>query len=87
MRRILPLTAAVTFALASLGVLMVYSATRGSEAPYDRSFLQRQALFLVFALTLIAIVLARGLPATIPVPAAKGPDEPATDDERQTGGT
>jgi rod shape determining protein RodA len=36
-----------TFALASLGVLMVYSATRGSEAPYDRSFLQRQALFLV----------------------------------------
>jgi MFS family permease len=32
----------------------------------------RQALFLVFALTLIAIVLARGLPATIPVPAAAG---------------
>jgi MFS family permease len=35
----------------------------------------RQALFLVFALTLVAIVLARGLPATIPVPAAKGEDE------------
>lgn len=32
----------------------------------------RQALFLVFALTLIGIVLARGLPATIPVPAAAG---------------
>ncbi|MGA7146965.1 MAG: MFS transporter [Microbacterium sp.] len=46
----------------------------------------RQALFLVFALTLVAIVLARGLPATIPVPAAKRPDEPA-DDERQSGGT
>jgi hypothetical protein len=45
----------------------------------------RQALFLVFALTLIAIVLARGLPATIPVPAAAG----AKDDEKagQPGGT
>lgn len=30
----------------------------------------RQSLFLVFALTLIGIVLARGLPSTIPVPAA-----------------
>lgn len=48
----------------------------------------RQALFLVFALTLIAIVLARGLPATIPVPASKAAGEPvAADDERQTGGT
>ncbi len=45
----------------------------------------RQAIFLVFALTLIAIVLARGLPATIPVPAAAG----AKDDEEagQPGGT
>jgi len=38
----------------------------------------RQALFLVFALTLVAIVLARGLPSTVPVPAAAetagGPD-------------
>lgn len=32
----------------------------------------RQSLFLVFALTLIGIVLARGLPATVPVPAADG---------------
>ncbi|KRB36930.1 MFS transporter [Microbacterium sp. Root180] len=45
----------------------------------------RQALFLVFALTLIGIVLARGLPATIPVPAAAG----ERDDEEvdQPGGT
>jgi MFS family permease len=35
----------------------------------------RQALFLVFALTLIAIVLARGLPATIPVPEAGGKND------------
>lgn len=44
----------------------------------------RQALFLVFALTLIAIVLARGLPATIPVPAAGGRDGETSD---QPGGT
>lgn len=38
----------------------------------------RQALFLVFALTLIAIVFARGLPATIPVPeSAAAGDDPA----------
>jgi MFS family permease len=47
----------------------------------------RQALFLVFALTLIAIVLARGLPATIPVPAkaGEGPSGPG-DGEAQAGG-
>jgi MFS family permease len=39
----------------------------------------RQSIFLVFALTLIGIVLARGLPSTIPVPAAapKGTSPPA----------
>ncbi|BDV32349.1 MFS transporter [Microbacterium terricola] len=49
----------------------------------------RQALFVVFALTLIAIVLARGLPATIPVPAsAEASDDPG-DGERtdQVAGT
>lgn len=47
----------------------------------------RQALFLVFALTLVAIVLARGLPATIPVPAARADGDAETADEAQTGGT
>jgi MFS family permease len=46
----------------------------------------RQALFLVFALTLIAIVLARGLPATIPVP-AKADGEHTEDHVGQAGGT
>ncbi|WP_127473563.1 MFS transporter [Microbacterium sulfonylureivorans] len=48
----------------------------------------RQALFLVFALTLIAIVLARGLPATIPVPAEAGEAAygPGDDERAQTGG-
>ncbi|MGN8553365.1 UNVERIFIED_CONTAM: MFS transporter [Microbacterium sp. SLM126] len=45
----------------------------------------RQALFLVFALTLIGIVLARGLPATIPVPAAAG--ERDESEPAQPGGT
>ncbi|GAB2847914.1 MFS transporter [Microbacterium insulae] len=45
----------------------------------------RQALFLVFALTLIAIVLARGLPSTIPVPAAAGTKDAAP--SGQPGGT
>lgn len=48
----------------------------------------RQALFIVFALTLVAIVLARGLPATIPVPeSADAGDEPPKDPAgAQTGG-
>ncbi|MCC2032717.1 MFS transporter [Microbacterium allomyrinae] len=46
----------------------------------------RQALFLVFALTLIAIVLARGLPATIPVPVAGGKND-ASGPEDQPDGT
>lgn len=46
----------------------------------------RQSLFLVFALTLVGIVLARGLPATIPIPAtaAEVAGAKAVD---QTGGT
>lgn len=51
----------------------------------------RQSLFLVFALTLLGIVLARGLPATIPVPAAAGAKDAAeaaeTDEAGQPGGT
>ncbi|MHC2998161.1 MFS transporter [Microbacterium sp. HJ5] len=45
----------------------------------------RQALFLVFALTLLAIVLARGLPATIPVPAKEA--EAGGPAAAHTGGT
>lgn len=45
----------------------------------------RQALFLVFALTLMAIVLSRGLPSTIPVPAAAGTKDAAP--SGQPGGT
>ncbi|MDY0908161.1 MFS transporter [Microbacterium sp. CFBP9034] len=42
----------------------------------------RQALFVVFAITVVAIVLARGLPATIPVPAAAGSgDDPDADED------
>ncbi len=37
----------------------------------------RQALFLVFAITVLGLMLARGLPATIPVPPKAGEDEDA----------
>jgi MFS family permease len=51
----------------------------------------RQALFVIFALTLVAIVLARGLPASIPVPAAAGgdgdPDAESGDGPPQATGT
>lgn len=43
-------------AIASLGVLMVYSSTRGSSAPYDSSYLQRQALYVVVGLVAGAAV-------------------------------
>lgn len=45
----------------------------------------RQSLFLVFALTLLGMVFARGLPATIPVPAAA--DERDPEEAGQPGGT
>jgi rod shape determining protein RodA len=34
-------------AIAAIGVLMVFSATRGPEDPYDASFIKKQALFVV----------------------------------------
>lgn len=37
-------------AISTLGVLMVYSSTRGSSAPFDNSYLQRQAFFAVVGL-------------------------------------
>lgn len=46
----------------------------------------RQSLFLVFSLTLIGIVFARGLPATVPVPASAGEKKDA-EDAGQPGGT
>ena len=48
-----------TVIVSVLGVLMVYSATRGSEPPYDTSFLKKQFMFLVlggFALAAAALV-------------------------------
>jgi len=47
-----------TGAVACLGVLMVYSATRGPEAPYDNYFLFRQGTFmLIGAAALVAATL------------------------------
>jgi rod shape determining protein RodA len=43
-------------AIAGLGVLMVYSATRGAEEPYVTSFLQRQGLFVGIGFGLMAVV-------------------------------
>lgn len=42
--------------LGGLGLVMVYSATRGSEPPYNQSFVVRQALF--FAVGLGAMIVA-----------------------------
>ena len=48
----------------------------------------RQALFVMFALTLVAIVLARGLPATIPIRESAAGDHPGLDDRGpHAGGT
>lgn len=41
-------------AVAGLGVLMVYSATRGPEAPYDSSFLKKQLFFVALGLVVAA---------------------------------
>ncbi len=47
-----------TLALAALGVLMVFSATRGTDDPPDTSFLGKQALFVVVGVgVLIAATL------------------------------
>ena len=46
---------AAVLAIAGLGVLMVYSSTRGAEAPFDTSFVTRQAFFMVLGLIAMAI--------------------------------
>jgi len=43
-------------ALALIGVVMVYSATRGAEPPYSTSFLMRQGFFVVIALAVMGAV-------------------------------
>ena len=45
---------AATLALAAIGVLMVFSATRGAEGPVDTSFLLRQGGFVVIGAVLMA---------------------------------
>ena len=43
-------------ALAVIGVVMVYSATRGAEPPFSTSFLVRQGLFVIVALVAMVVV-------------------------------
>jgi rod shape determining protein RodA len=45
---------ATVLAVAGLGVLMVYSSTRGAEQPFDTSFLVRQSFFMVIGLIAMA---------------------------------
>src|ERR1043165_7802672 len=45
-------------AVSSLGALMVYSATRGPVAPYDLSFLEKQALFVLIGFVVLAVTIA-----------------------------
>jgi len=42
-------------AIAAIGTLMVYSATRGATAPYDTSFLKRQGMFVLIGLGLMVL--------------------------------
>jgi len=43
-------------AIASLGVLMVYSATRGPSAPYNQTFFHKQAVFVAVGAGLLLVV-------------------------------
>ena len=45
-------------AVSCLGALMVYSATRGPVAPYNVSFLEKQALYVAIGMVLLAVVVA-----------------------------
>jgi rod shape determining protein RodA len=47
-----------TMAVAALGVVMVYSATKGTEDSPTTYFLQRQAMFVVIGIGLMALVAA-----------------------------
>jgi rod shape determining protein RodA len=42
-------------AISAVGILMVYSATRGSTEPYDTSYLKRQALYVVVGFALMGV--------------------------------
>jgi rod shape determining protein RodA len=46
----------VVAAVSGLGLLMVYSATRGVEQPYDTSYLTKQFMFIVLGVTAMAVV-------------------------------
>lgn len=48
--------AACVLMLGGLGLVMVYSATRGSEPPYNQSFVVRQALFIAVGLGAMIVV-------------------------------
>ena len=45
-------------ALAGIGLVMVYSATRGAEPPYNQSFLVRQTVFVLLGLVAMGAVAA-----------------------------
>jgi len=45
-------------AVACLGALMVYSATRGPVAPYDLSFLEKQALYVAIGIVVLVVTVA-----------------------------
>lgn len=44
--------------VAGLGVLMVYSATRGPIAPYHTTFLEKQSLYVLIGLVVLALTIA-----------------------------
>jgi rod shape determining protein RodA len=55
LRHIDPVLIVCTLALAALGVLMVYSATRGTGSTPDRSFLIKQTMFVFIGLGVMAV--------------------------------
>lgn len=44
-----------TIAVAGLGTVMVFSATRGADAPYDTFYLKRQLLFMVLGVVIMGL--------------------------------
>ncbi len=56
--------------ISALGVLMVFSATRGAEEPFDTSFLVRQSFFMVvglFAMAVTALIDYRAILDRAPI--------------------
>src|SRR3954451_24440490 len=45
-------------AVASLGALMVYSATRGPVPPYNLSFLEKQVVYVLIGFAVLAVTVA-----------------------------